>query len=169
MTCTVYTAVRIHLIINCKPHHIAPKFENPQSSTACHPIASLHSLLPSIWFLSETKSSFLLSCLCSIISLVPQRHSTLCFKTKCCFCCFQVVKPCHVLSCESGATEYSALIEANSCNGALMSSWIFLCTINYWRAIMYQGLVSNCRFQVLIKIAVETVENTLEIRAHGYT
>lgn len=34
-----------------------------------------------------------------------------------------------------------------------MSSWIFLCTINYQRAIMYQGLISNCQFQVLIKKA----------------
>lgn len=109
-------------------------------------------MLPSVWFLSDTKASSFSSCLRSIISPVPKNVPKNVFNNKYCFCGSQVVAPCHVLSCQRGVTKCSALIKANSCNGALMSSWIFLSTINYQNAIMYQCLVSNCRFQALRKI-----------------
>lgn len=152
-------ALNMHININLRPCHKATVLEkqNQQSSSACHPIASLHSVLPSIWFLSERKSSFLSSCLCSIISLVPENVPQQCsmrhVRSESCFCCFQVAKPGHALMCQKGVTDSSALSEGNSCRGALMSIWMFLCTINYRRAIMHQGLVSNCQFQVLIKRA----------------
>lgn len=113
LPCNDMSRIYVCIIINRMAYRIAPESEKQshQSSTACHPIASLHSLLPPIWFPSETKSSFFSSCLCSIISLVPEnvprRHSMRCFQTRCCLCCFQVGKLCHVLSCQKGVRELS--------------------------------------------------------------
>lgn len=128
-----------------------------------------HKALQHVTWLNHFILCFLPSGFSLKLNLVPSLHACALLSASCLRMCHsdtgcvasklnavsaaQVVKPCRVLSCLRGATECSELIEANSCNGALMSSWIFSHTINYWRAIMHRGLVSNCRFQVLIKIA----------------
>lgn len=120
------------IIIDRKPH-IAPQFqrEHHQSSIACHPIASLHSVLPCIWFLSETKSSFFSLCL-QYVPLSAVCHSdAACIASNCkrfLLCSGIQTTPCPIMR---RVTESSTLIKANSCKGALMSNWIFLRIINY--------------------------------------
>jgi len=55
---------------NCIPSTLEKLIH--QSTAACHQVASLHPVLPSIWLLWERKFIFFSSCLSSFISLVSE-------------------------------------------------------------------------------------------------